>query len=63
MKPPLINRFDICFDMFAGGLKFIGDSTVEQSWIFSDDFLAKWGRLIDFDLTELQRRVDQSPSS
>lgn len=62
-KPPLVNRFVICFDMFAGGLNFVGDSTAEQSWTFSDEFLGKWGRLLDFDLVELQKRADQSPSS
>lgn len=59
-KPPLLNRFVICFDMFAGGLNFTGDPSLEQSWCFSRTFREKWGKLIDFDLEELQRRANES---
>lgn len=62
MQPPLINRFVICFDMFAGGLTFRGDPSLEQSWIFSDNFREKWGRLLEFDLNQLWRRVEQNSS-
>lgn len=61
--PPLVNRFLICFDLFAGGLSFVGDSTAEEAWVFSDDFLVKWGRLLEFDLNDLKRRADQSFSA
>lgn len=58
-EPPMLNRFVICFDMFAGGLNFTGDSTEEECWSFSDDFRAKWGNLFDFDLDELKTRASQ----
>lgn len=61
-EPPMLNRFVICFDMFAGGLNFTGDSTDEQCWSFSDDFRDKWGNLFDFDLDELKTRASQCGS-
>lgn len=61
--PPLINRFDLCYEMFAGGLTYEGDPAMEQSWRFSDAFSRKWGALINFDLLDLQRRADQRGST
>lgn len=57
--PPMLNRFTICFDMFAGGLNFTGDSTDETCWTFSDHFRMKWGNLFNFDIEELEKRVSE----
>jgi hypothetical protein len=61
-NPPLINRFAICWDLFAGGLSFSGDPAEEDSWAFSDAFREKWATLLSFDVDELKKRADASAS-
>jgi hypothetical protein len=56
--PPLINRFAICWDLFAGGLSFSGDPAEEYSWAFSDVFRENWSTLLSFDIDELKERAD-----